>query len=851
MTDRLPDHALRKLLDDARPLLDEESAGDHRIGKYRLIREIGRGGMGVVWEAEDTELERRVALKLLSAPFDEEARRRFLREARSAARLSHPHIAAVYEADEQRLAMQLVDGVPLSRYPRGDWKETAGFLRDAALAAHHAHQRGIIHRDLKPANLMVHDAGIVVTDFGLAKEISLDSSLSVSGRILGTPAFMAPEQADGRVQDTDPRTDVYGLGATLYERLAGRPPFADQDVYRLLRKVMEDDPPLACQVQSEVPRDLAIIAARCLAKEPERRYATAEDLARDLDRFLAGEPILARAPSLRYRLGKFLVRRRAVVTVASLGVVGIAISLLVLGAQQRAARGAMRLSESIHAIVTDAEQLDSRGQNEEARELRTAGIQQCREYLNKHDVAEVHYFLGRLLRSQNLHDEARAELDLALHRDPELIQARLERGLLMADQLASEERGQALEGSPPSTPDLDAWKQLALADLEAAAAETSPVLRTTSRLHAEAEVARLRGESPRARKLLDRIRDIDPAHPGAMLARSRLELSEGNSDAAWHAAMSALDLYRGFGPAYLAQSGSSEKPSVSGQGSDSLPGLGSPESDAAEPLPVTEARLLIEDVEGALADFDQALADNPNDAMAYGTRGLVHARRAARLGDGNTREEALQAWQRAIEDYDAALTLQPHLSGALNNRGVCHAERERLFLELGRVEEATRERQAAGQDFTTAIQQAPRFALALLNRGQQRRRSAEAAGAAVRSEEAWEWTGLALQDLEDAGQLRSNDEEIAVAQALVYRLRARLTEARGVVGHEWWDRCEESLHGAVRLKPDSARAVGHLALVLLEQGDSQGRQLLEQALNLFPAPRFRRVLEAKRETSAP
>src|SRR5262245_45437513 len=176
--------------------------------------------MGIVYEAEDRELGRRVALKVL--PDGEESaelRARFAREAQAAARLAHPNIAAVHDATPRWISMQLVDGRPLSEVPSSERRRIVALVRDAARAVQHAHDHGIVHRDLKPSNLLVAGDHVWIVDFGLAKNAAADASISVSGSILGTPAFMAPEQARGRHDSADARTDVYGLGATLYASL--------------------------------------------------------------------------------------------------------------------------------------------------------------------------------------------------------------------------------------------------------------------------------------------------------------------------------------------------------------------------------------------------------------------------------------------------------------------------------------------------------------------------------------------------------------------------------------------------------------------------------------------------------
>ena len=256
MSAPLPQHALLKLLAEAVQGTPEPA----RLGRYRIVREVGRGGMGTVHEALDLDLGRRVALKVLTQPLaDERALDRLVREARAAARLDHPGIAAVYEAGPGWIALRFVDGVPLSRRLRGDVRTAVGHVRDAALAVHAAHEQGVVHRDLKPANLLIEGERVVVTDFGLAKDAASTGEPSLSGHVLGTPAYMAPEQARGEVQAVDARTDVWGLGATLYDLLAGRAPFAADDVPSQLRAVVEDEPRPLRALRPEVPRDLATI----------------------------------------------------------------------------------------------------------------------------------------------------------------------------------------------------------------------------------------------------------------------------------------------------------------------------------------------------------------------------------------------------------------------------------------------------------------------------------------------------------------------------------------------------------------------------------------------------------------
>jgi len=306
------------------------AASGDRVGGYVKERKLGEGGMGEVWRAQDTKLNRWVALKFIKGR-DEGERARFRREAQTAARLVHPHIAAIYEAGEDYIAMQLVEGQTLATYPRHDPRVLAGIVRDAALAVHFANEQGIVHRDLKPANLMVTDSGartpatrpaspsgapsiphVYVMDFGLAKPTDAKSSLSASGALLGTPSYMSPEQAMGR-SDIDRRADVYSLGATLYELLSGRPPFSGESLIEVLAAVASDEPRPVRLLNPRVPADLETIVLKCLEKDRAARYATAAALAEDLDRYLAGEPIQARPLPAAARAWRRVVKHRAIV----------------------------------------------------------------------------------------------------------------------------------------------------------------------------------------------------------------------------------------------------------------------------------------------------------------------------------------------------------------------------------------------------------------------------------------------------------------------------------------------------------------------------------------------------------
>lgn len=301
--------------------------------RYRVERFLGSGGMGSVYKAFDPTLGRAVALKFLHRN-DPGLTERFLREARSQARVDHPNVCRVYEVGEVEgrpyISMQHIDGRSLAeRSEEIPLSAKVEVMRDVARAVHAAHRTGLVHRDLKPGNILLarSDSGALhpyVVDFGLAQEES-ETSLTRTGMVSGTPAYISPEQAQGR--PLDPRTDVYSLGVVLYEILAGAQPFAGSNLAQILVRIVQEDPVPLSRVDPAIPRDLSTIAAKCLEKEPARRYDSARALAEDLDRFLDGEPIQARPAGWAYRTGKRLRKHKALAVVSA----AAAVALLAVG----------------------------------------------------------------------------------------------------------------------------------------------------------------------------------------------------------------------------------------------------------------------------------------------------------------------------------------------------------------------------------------------------------------------------------------------------------------------------------------------------------------------------------------
>ncbi len=607
--------------------------------RYELLDLLGMGGMGAVYKARDRRLDRTLAIKFLRC-VDPNLTLRFLREARAQARIDHPNICRVYEVGEVSgrayIALQFVDGEPLHHVAsRMSLDEKIAVMRDVAAAVHEAHRLGIVHRDLKPANVMVErtEGGCwfpVVMDFGLASEATVEAGITESGTLLGTPAYMSPEQARGDVRAVDRRSDIYSLGASLYELLTGQPPFSTTALAQVLAQVIHDDPPAPRSLVPTLPVDLETITLKCLAKDPAERYPSARALADDLGRYLDGEPILGRRLSRWRRLRLRARRHRALVV---LGAWSLAITLAVASLGVRAwliARSELeRTAERtrLAKLLGHAEKIefslrlayllplhDTRSDREAIRaEMRT--IAASPHELGDLGEAVTHEALGRGYLALHQWREAADELGHAEAAGLQTPELHAERGRALGElyHRASEETRRSLD---------KAWVTRRQKELEQQ--YLTPAL-------AELEQSRAAGEDAgllEARIALYR-RDFAVASQRALIVAlhspGSAEARQLAADAAYGAAIEAFDR----GDYNAARSGLEHATTLYAEASEIARSDASVYEAAAETwlaraeVDVRQGNSPRELLDNALDAIDRALRVNPDEAAAYTTKAYV------------------------------------------------------------------------------------------------------------------------------------------------------------------------------------------------------------------------------------
>ena len=552
-----------------RALLDRDADGERAVGPYRLLRRLGAGGMGEVWEAEQrTPVVRRVAVKLLRAGLAVgDGLRRFRAEREAMARLNDPGIAHVLDAGisadgRPYVVMELVDGEPITSFcarrglgPRARLE----LFVEVCRAVHHAHQKAVIHRDLKPSNvLVVERAGRPlpkVIDFGIARALAGDDAMTRvtrHGDVLGTLEYMSPEQAAGGAASVDTRSDVYALGVLLYQLLTGAVPLATAEgdaLETVLRRIREQAPvPPSLQPgvaggggdrgvdRRRLRGDLDWIALRALAKEPARRYPSASELLADVERHLNDEPVLAGPPTRRYRLAKLVRRHRLPVLAATLvamaltaGVVGTTVAMLRARRAEVSARREAAVSELVAGFLVDlfrgSEPATARGADVTAREILAAGAARVRDGLGEAPAVRA-----RLLRTLGQVQIALGDHETAL----ELLSEALDAERRAGDGVTAEERARTLVAcgrAHRGRDDLDAaHAAFATAQtlLEGAVGEDDPQLLPV--LRERADLAITRRDHAAARELLERAVRLADAAPASRAEAGRLEAELGFLD---------------------------------------------------------------------------------------------------------------------------------------------------------------------------------------------------------------------------------------------------------------------------------------------------------------------------------
>jgi len=739
------------------------------IGRYEIVRLVGRGGMALVYEARDTTLGRRVALKVLrtdvASPLLVD---RLHREAEAVARLRHPGIVTVHDVGEAGgyhfIAMDFVDGATFGDVaPALPPRRRLEALESVARAVAHAHVHGIVHRDLKPANILVESSGgrLYLTDFGLARLVD-GEALTRSGSAVGTPQYMAPEQVRGEGRLIGPATDVWALGVLLYEVIEGRAPFHGPTPAVLFQALLVDDPPPL----THASRDLSAVCLKALEKEPSRRYRDAGAFADDLRRALDGEPVRARPASLTYRVTR-RVRRRPVpfVLAASVLVTALAVALVVTAQNARARRTARHEAEAILRTLPPRRGAAIEALVRADHLARGVGDDDLRYRVNRRlgelALDGANYDLARL--AFGACDALRPGEGLPAFADEHAqasVRRRRERILAILDDVRA---GLSRACRPPDGPLLEDYvlECVQYADDQTAGllgdALDPPARRVAPGLvwsQEERDVMTL------AFRVLGRI-DRDAALPP--LARLLGVLRDERLLVECGEALCNTRRAEALAPLLLLRARAGADSTVWQQVTRFLPRIprvvtGEPRT-AAEWVMRGELRLDGGDLEGAAADFDHAIAADPGTAAAWGDRGVARARQG-RLAE-------------ALADFDRALAIDPSLF-------TTRANRAKVLCDLGRHDEAIEE---CGR----AIAIEPDQADAVITRGMARHAKGDVAGA--------------VADFDRALEVDPRSVSARINRGNAHRERGRLAEALA------------DYNAALELDPRSATAFLNRAVV--------------------------------------
>jgi len=654
--------------DDTKELRKRPSLGI-LIGKYKILEILGKGGMGTVYRAHDTNLDRPVALKVLTGHADDDhAVARFIREARTAARLQHPNIVAVYDFGEvgkiHFIATELIEGKSLDKliYEHITPRRGLNIIRKSALALHHAHTNGVLHRDVKPSNILI---GLQdephIADFGLAKH-AFDSKLTISGTVVGTPSYISPEQGEGKA--IDGRTDLYALGATLYHILTGTPPFEGFSALDILRKAVSEDPISPRSVNPEIPKDVETIIMKCMEKNPKKRYENCLELAKDIERYLNDELITARPVSIIEKGFRKVGRNpwaygglAAAVLAFAIGAPIVLTSLKSAELQRqktaqienerekekkakeendRKRREAWPLYQHAEQEFKDAEDALKRGEYAEYENLRAKTRNTLETILAQHELPEALYLHTKILRKTGEYEKAIQELDRVIELNNDNFLALFDRGLnriyLLLDRQQADESIKNLIKS-------DFWRLRELAQNN-----KDQQLKTEDKIvFGEALLAHLEKDYKQSIGLLRQTLDSNKY---------------------------SVEAYFFLGSAYMET----------------------------------------KNYNGAVEAFSQAVNYNPGDWRAFGNRGTVFL--------------ILNDCKKALEDYSNSINIKKHPQ-ILHSRGVLYAAVEKYNIELSESERLER----ALRDYNEALNLDPRFTNALISRGILKRKKGDTPGA--------------------------------------------------------------------------------------------------------------------------
>jgi tetratricopeptide (TPR) repeat protein/tRNA A-37 threonylcarbamoyl transferase component Bud32 len=702
---------------------------------YKLLEELGRGGMGVVYKARQLKLNRVVALKMVLAGAHADAHHlaRFQSEAEAVAQLQHPAIVQIFEVGEHEglpfFSLEFVDGGSLAQKIGGKPqppREAAVILEQVATAMAAAHQRGIIHRDLKPANvLLTADGSPKVTDFGLAKRLEGASDLTRSGTLMGSPSYMAPEQARGEVHLIGPASDLYALGAVLYEQLTGRPPFVGTSVVETLYQVREQEPVPPSRLQPTVPRDLETICLKCLQKEPYKRYAGCEALTDDLHRFLSGLPIKARPVGRAERLWRWC--RRNPRTAGLTGAVAVlcccvAVSLLAFGVQlRRQGQAVAETRTTAGARLEQATAAVAIGNYRRAQDLlegfdpllaTSAGLEDLRaDWLRLKQQVGVYAEFSKLL------DDARFACRFGSRSQKEQGRQYCRELIALYDQIA-QGTGRAAAGLPPLDPEhqrlfqedvFEAFLVASLVEQELAAGEGEPAHRQAAR---------------QAIDWLNRAEQVLPGTRVLYVNRASCWGKLGNQEAD----RADVERAKAIAPTSVVDHfwhGFAEH--VRGD----------------EALASGNAKEAQDSYRRELAEYAAVLQLRPEHFWANFNWAVCHAR-LGELGaaGGNDLYDALVG-------FTACIRLRSDFPWPYNNRGIVH-------LRLGEYEQAVR-------DCTAALEHNAQYAEAYANRGVAYRGQGK--------------NDLALHDFDEAIRVKSDCAPAYLERAELYRALHRYPEA--------------------------------------------------------------------------